>query len=243
MVYGHQYLIGESTQCLVSYTFVAATPRFELFILGFLAFMRYYIVCYNIKKSRKFWIISFLLILTPVVGLHLYLLAIFDANPTPSYLICSSFFKPKPGSFILSIIISFLIATPSWVSTYCYFVIGIKSYKKLRQMSIEASISNDSESETRLLKLKYSLIFQLSTVFIVFNIAYMPIFITIILRVIIGYRRPPFVDAVIIELYQTCRAVDPIITIIFQPELSYEFKLFLTKSKARFKSFITSLFR
>jgi hypothetical protein len=110
-------------------------------------------------------------------------------------------------------------------------------------MSKEASSSNDSESVIRFRKLKYSLIFQLLTVFIVFNIAYMPIAITIILRSIIGYRRPPSVDATMIALYQTCRVIDPIVTIIFQPELSHEFKVFLTKSKAKFKSLIGNFLR
>jgi hypothetical protein len=63
-----------------------------------------------------------------------------------------------------------------------------------------------------------------------------------ILRNAIGYIRPPIVDAIIITLFEVSRAIDPIITIIYQPELNHEFKAIITKSFAKFKSYIVNLF-
>jgi hypothetical protein len=71
----------------------------------------------------------------------------------------------------------------------------------------------------------------------------MPLYITTILRVAIGYKRTVFTDAVFIYLMEISRLIDPIITINFQPELNHEFKVLLTKSMAKFKGYLANLFR
>ncbi|KXN70704.1 hypothetical protein CONCODRAFT_6705 [Conidiobolus coronatus NRRL 28638] len=110
-------------------------------------------------------------------------------------------------------------------------------------MKKDALATNDRELVNRLIKQKRSLIFQLLVVFIVFNVCYMPIYITIILRVTASYKRTPFADAVMTEIIEVSRVVDPIITIIFQPELNHEFQVIVTKSNAKFKTFIAKIFK
>jgi hypothetical protein len=132
---------------------------------------------------------------------------------------------------------------PCWISTYCYFVIGLKAYKKLNQINVEALESNDDSLLRTIRKQKFNLIAQLIAVLIVFNIVYMPIYVTMILRIVSGYRRPPITDAIMIKLMEISRAIDPVITIIFQPELSHEFKALLVKTRVKIKSYITNLFQ
>jgi hypothetical protein len=151
--------------------------------------------------------------------------------------------KPKLETYALSIVNPFIMLFACCVSTYCYFMIGIKAYKKLNQMKKEALSTNDDEMVDRIRKQKRSLIIQLIIVFTVFNICYMPIYITIILRVATGYKRTPFTDAIMLEIMEISRMIDPIITINFQPELNHEFKVILTKSRVKFKNFLVNLFR
>ncbi|KXN65799.1 hypothetical protein CONCODRAFT_12520 [Conidiobolus coronatus NRRL 28638] len=109
-------------------------------------------------------------------------------------------------------------------------------------MKRDAISTNDSELVDTIHRQKRSLIMQLVVVFIVFNMLYMPLYITSILRVAIGYKRSPFTDAVCFYLMEISRMIDPIITINFQPELNHESKVLLTKSRAKLKGFLTNLF-
>jgi hypothetical protein len=206
-----------------------------VFTVGFLAFMRYIIVCHNIRQGSKFWIISYIIAISPLTAMYLYPIIMLDGNLLPSHLYCSSFLKPSPNTIFLSFIHALIFVVPCWVSTYCYFVIGIKVYKKLNQMENEATASNENEQVIRIQSQKKNLIIQLVVVFVAFNLVYIPIYITLLLRYVIGYLRPPLVDAIIITLFDVTRAIDPIITIIFQPELNHEFQVIASKSLAKFK--------
>ncbi|KXN70700.1 hypothetical protein CONCODRAFT_6701 [Conidiobolus coronatus NRRL 28638] len=62
-------------------------------------------------------------------------------------------------------------------------------------MKKEAVSTNDCEMVDRVSKQKRSLILQLILVFVVFNVLYMPVYITIVLRIATGYKRTPFADA------------------------------------------------
>jgi hypothetical protein len=205
--------------------------------------MRYAIVCHNIIKGTKFWLICYFIVISPLVAMYLYPIIMADGNPTPSYLYCSSFFKPNPNIYILSLMHAFLYAIPCWVCTYCYFVIGIKVYKKLKQIENEATASNDCDQVARIQKQKRNLIFQLIAVFIAFNLLYLPGYITLVLRYVTGYIRPPIVDAIILCLTEVSKTLDPIINIVFQPELNHEFRAIITKSFAKLKSYVVNLFK
>jgi hypothetical protein len=177
-----------------------------------------------------------------VLGFHLYPLITFDANPTPSMLICIVLLKPKPETYALFALNPFIMAIPCCISTYCYFMIGIKAYKKLNQMKKDSAMTNDIDMVSRINKQKYNLILQLAAVFIVFNVLYMPVYITIVLRFAIGYKRTPFLDALFGYLLDISRMIDPIITINFQPELNHEFQVILTKLKVKIKSLFKNTF-
>ncbi|KXN65793.1 hypothetical protein CONCODRAFT_12513 [Conidiobolus coronatus NRRL 28638] len=166
-----------------------------------------------------------------------------DGNILPSHLYCGPYLKSSPKMIFLYFIHALIWVIPCWVSTYCYFVIGIKVYKKLKQMENEATASNENDQLIRIQNQKRNLIIQLVVVFNAFNLAYSPTYITLLLRYITGYIRPPFVDAILILIIEFTRAVDPIITITFQPELNYEFQAIIAKSFAKFKSYIQNLFK
>jgi hypothetical protein len=155
---------------------------------------------------------------------------------------CAVYLKPSPNLYVVSVISSFIYVIPCWICTYCYFVIGIKSYKKLNQFKGEALASNDENSLILIRKQKYNLIAQLIVVLIAFNIVYMPLYVTMILRIVTGYRRPPFAEVIMVKLMEISRAIDPVITIVFQPELSHEFKAFIVKTKAKIKNYMDNLF-
>lgn len=62
-----------------------------------------------------------------------------------------------------------VLVIPCWVSTYCYFVNGIKVNKKLSQMG------NENEQVIRIQNQRRNLIIQLFVMFIAFNLAHSPI--------------------------------------------------------------------
>jgi hypothetical protein len=121
-------------------------------------------------------------------------------------------------------------------------MIGIKAYKKLNQMKKVALSTNDSEMIDIIGRQKRSLIIQLVVVFVVFNVLYMPVYVTVVLRFAIGYKRPPFMDAILLYITEISKMIDPIITISFQPELNHEFQVILTKVKVKIKNFFKSVF-
>ncbi|KXN67041.1 hypothetical protein CONCODRAFT_10979 [Conidiobolus coronatus NRRL 28638] len=240
---GPDYYKPGNTPCLIYSFVVNSSNRIEIYTVGFLALMRYLISCHGIELKARVWLISYGFVIAPILALYLFPLVTRDANPLPSQLICVPFLKPKPETFVLSVINPFIFIIPCWISTYCYFVIGIKAYKKLNLMRNEAVATNDTFLIKAIKKQKLNLIFQLVVVFTVFNFCFMPVYVTIILRITRGYKRSPIADAIMSELIEVSRSIDPIITLIFQPELNHEFKVFLTKLKANIKSFIKKLFK
>ncbi|KXN70699.1 hypothetical protein CONCODRAFT_6700 [Conidiobolus coronatus NRRL 28638] len=78
-----------------------------------------------------------------MLSFHLYPLITLDANPTTSMLICIVLLKPKPETYALFILNPFTMVIPCCISTYCYFMIGIKAFKKFNQMKKEAVSTND----------------------------------------------------------------------------------------------------
>jgi hypothetical protein len=243
LIFGHGYLSGGTIQCAIFAITVSSTLRFEVFTIGFLAFIRYAIVCHGIRKSSRFWLLFYLIAMLPFYLMYLYSAIILDGTPSTSHLYCSPYIKTSPNLVFLSHLHIIMLVIPCWVCTYCYLIIGVKVYKKLNQMENEAFSSNENDQLLRIQKQKRNLIIQLTVVFLAFNLVYLPGCITLILRYAIGYLRPPLVDAICISLFDVSRAIDPIITIIYQPELNHEFQAITSKSLAKFKSFISNLFK
>jgi hypothetical protein len=150
LIFGHSYLNSGSIQCIVYSITVASTLKCELFTVGLLAFMRHAIVCHNIIKSTKLWLICYFIIISPLVAIYLYPIITLDGNLQPSHLYCSPYLKPSPNVIFLSFINALIFVIPCWVSTYCCFLIGIKVYKKLKLMENEATASNENDQIIRI---------------------------------------------------------------------------------------------
>ncbi|KXN64932.1 hypothetical protein CONCODRAFT_13671 [Conidiobolus coronatus NRRL 28638] len=110
-------------------------------------------------------------------------------------------------------------------------------------MKLEAIEKNDTSLLVSIKKQNIKLTIQLVAIFMLFNANFMPSYIAWILKVAIGYKRTPIIDALAFELIELSLAIDPIITVTFQPELNHELKILIIKSKLRIKSFIYNLIR
>jgi hypothetical protein len=164
-----------------------------------------------------------------------------DARPLPSYIICVPLTSSEQITAILNIIVNVFFMLPCWITTYCYLFIGWKVNKKLNLMNIEAKVNNNEVSMRAIKIQKSRLILQILMVFVLYNVNIMFAVVTYFMRLAIGYKRPPFFDAVIIELFFTTIAFNPIITVSFQPDINNEIKLIFIKLHAKFIRAITQV--
>jgi hypothetical protein len=203
--------------------------------------MRYYIVCYKKEKSARFWLISLALSLVPATTIYVFSIIKHDESPNISYLTCQSFSSPGKASQVITIIIPFLYIIPCWIVTFCYFSIAWTANKQLNNMKNEA-VNNGDEALLKIIKRqKVRLFFQLILVFWAYNINFFPSYITFVLKFAIGYKRTPFVDALVYVMVYAAVTVNPIITMIFQPEVNTEFILILVKFQAKVKKMLQDL--
>jgi hypothetical protein len=210
-------------------------PRFELVVVSVLALWRYLAVVHEYKLSLKLIIIITIAGIAPTASVYLYGLINMDARPFPSYIMCAPLTSPGQITTILNIIVNIFFMLPCWVTTYCYVFIGWKANKKLNFMKIEAQVNNNEVALKAIKNQKIRLMLQIIMVFILYNVNIMFSVITYFMRLAIGYKRPPFFDAVIIELFFTTIIFNPIITISFQPEINKEIQLIFIKAYAKFK--------
>ncbi|KXN64693.1 hypothetical protein CONCODRAFT_14110 [Conidiobolus coronatus NRRL 28638] len=143
LAYGKEIMDAGTTLCYYTGFEYQLIIRVELLIVAFLSVMRYLIVCHNITKSTRFWLISLTIGCLPHLIVFIYGAVLHIDKPTPSYLACISFTTPTKINFIINCIIPFFYLIPSWVITFCYICIGIKVNKKLNQMKIEAKSNGD----------------------------------------------------------------------------------------------------
>jgi hypothetical protein len=71
----------------------------------------------------------------------------------------------------------------------------------------------------------------------------MPSYIAWTLRIAICYKRTPFIDVITFELIEISLAIDPVITVTFQPELNHELNFLIAKSILKTKRFIYNIMR
>ncbi|KXN64929.1 hypothetical protein CONCODRAFT_13673 [Conidiobolus coronatus NRRL 28638] len=166
-----------------------------------------------------------------------------DSIPSNSYIMCMPFLKPGEASSIVNIAISLCFLIPCWITTYCYFAIGWTANKKLNSMRAEADNSNDEILVQVIKKEKRKLVIQLIFVFCLYNLAFMTSYITFILKFAIGYKRSPVVEAFSYTITHLSFAVNSLVTISFQPEVSAEFQVMYVKYQAKFKSLVRRIFR
>jgi hypothetical protein len=243
LIYGYDYFKEHDYSCWVTSFTIAGNARCELIAITVLAILRYSIVCHNAKKGAVFWLSVYIILLSPVAAIFLYPFIKKDANPAISYIYCSLYTKSGPIGLALTYIIPFLYLIPCWAVTFCYFEIARKAYKNLRKMKLEAMINNDTILLASIKNQSIKLMIQLIAIFILFNVNFMPSYIAWILKMAIGYKRTPFIDAITFELAELSLAIDPIITVTFQPELNHELNILIIRFKLKIKSFIYNLFR
>jgi uncharacterized membrane protein YuzA (DUF378 family) len=228
-IFGYQFFERDSLQCQV-FGFTMQTPvRIAVIINGLLALMRYLAFCQKIEKSTKFWVVLLILCSVPIIVIFLYSSITWNAQPTSSYSQCHGYLDTDDFSLTMLTIIAFHYLIPCWLTTICYFLIGLKINSQLTHLF-------DSKKELKTQKLK--LILQLSIVFIVYNINFMPSYITLILKWSTGYRRTPSIDLLTLLLINLSIAVNPIIIISFQPAIHHEFLILLVLCKAKLKSYV-----
>jgi hypothetical protein len=239
---GFNWLKIGTIQCYLYSTLFNWVGKAEMVIVAILALLRYLIVCHQLEKSFKFWLITIIISLIPSTVVYIYASVVGDAMPSVTLLYCSPFTQPGEVSNIMNTIIPFLLLIPCWISTFCYFSVGYKVNKQLNQMKKEAKLNNDSNLIAMIKKQKTKLITQLILVFILYNGNFMISYVTLIMKFSTGFKRPPILDALGFAMGNTTLAFNPILTITFQPELNNEFKIFLVKLRAKCVNSIRNLF-
>jgi hypothetical protein len=236
LIIGYGWFNGNNLQCKV-YTFITqSSPRIEVTTVMVISIVRYVFVYYGIKKSLLFWILVLVLSISPTLVIFLYGAISGDVKPTSSFMQCIPYTLPGLLTNVMTSIIPFLLLIPCWITTFCYFGIGYKVYKELNKYILEAKTTNNEVLLIELKKQKSMLFIQIMAVFILYNLNYVASYTTHILKIIIGYKRPPFMDAYIFTSGRATCIFNPLIAISFQPEINNEFKIMLIKSKLQLKS-------
>jgi hypothetical protein len=218
-------------------------PRVEVCLATILAILRYTIVCHNKEKSMRFWLILLFVMSLPCIIIYMIGAIRMDSLPTNSYIMCMPFLKPGEASSIVNVAISLCFLIPCWITTFCYFAIGWTANKKLNSMKVEANNTNDEILVRVIKKEKRKLIIQIIFVFCLYNLTFMTSYITFILKFAIGYKRSPVVEAFSFTITHLAFAVNSLVTISFQPQVSAEFKVMFVKYQAKFKSIFKRIFR
>ncbi|KXN71210.1 hypothetical protein CONCODRAFT_6097 [Conidiobolus coronatus NRRL 28638] len=235
LIIGYEWFSASNLQCKI-YTFITqSSPRIEITTVMVISIVRYVFVYYGIKKRLLFWILILALSISPALVIFLYGAISGDVKPTSSYLQRVPYTLPGLLTTVITSIIPFLFLIPCWTITFCYFGIGYKVNKELNKLIKEAKSTNNQPLIVNIKKQKTMLFIQLIAVFILYNLNYLASYITHMLKFIIGYKRPPFIDALIFTAGRTTCVFNSIITISFQPEINNEFKLILIKSKLQLK--------
>jgi hypothetical protein len=243
LIFGYEYINYGSYSCWITSLTITGNTRCEMITIAVLAVLRYSIVCHNFKRGVLFWLVIYLIVILPIAVIFIYPFIMKDANTAPSFMFCSSYMKPSVLTSALLYIIPLIFLFPCWIVTFCYFEIGRKVYRNLNIMNTEAVSKNDTNLQISIKKQSRKLMIQLAMIFCLFNINFMPSYISWILRLAIDYKRTPIVDAITFELIEISLAIDPIITVTFQPELNHELNILLFKFKLRIKNFIGGLLR
>jgi hypothetical protein len=243
LIRGYHAFDSGTKSCFASGFIMQWTPRVEICLVTILSLLRYTIVCHQKEKSMRFWLIILFILCLPCTVIYLYGTIRKDSKPTASYIQCQPFLNPDKISSLVLIILSFCFLIPCWITTYCYLAIGWSANKKLNSMQNDAYNTNDVAFSQAIKKEKKKLIIQILFVFCLYNLTFCMSYITMILKYAIGYKRTPIMDAFIYTSVHISMAVNPLITISFQPEVNTEFQVMLVKYQAKFKSIIRRILR
>ncbi|KXN65240.1 hypothetical protein CONCODRAFT_13241 [Conidiobolus coronatus NRRL 28638] len=241
LIYGHGIFAPNNLTCKFTGFLILWTTRVDIISVSILATLRYLIVCHKKEVKLLYWLITLFLsfgLITIIYCLGIYTN---DSGPSPSYLYCQPFTSPGMIGYVVSIIIPFAFIIPCWLTTFCYFSVGWEANKQLNNMKQEAINTGDSNLLRAITNQKIKLVTQLILVFVLYNVNFSLSYVTWILRFAIGYKRPPEMDAVISVSANFTIAINPVITIIFQPDINNEVKFFFVKMSAKYKSILNRI--
>jgi hypothetical protein len=215
---------------------LSGISRLSIWNIAILSTLRYLIVCHCKELKLWIWLTISALVFTPIVVIYCLGFYTDDASPAPSYLFCQTFVQPNEISMVLGYLIPFLYIIPCWITTYCYFGVGWKANKQLNLMKMEAKTNSDQNLLKTIQKERLKLYLQLIFVFFIYNVNFSVSYITWIMKLISGYKRPSIVDAIIAIQVNSTVAINPVVTIIFQPDINCEFKIIWVKWSLKIKN-------
>ncbi|KXN66337.1 hypothetical protein CONCODRAFT_11842 [Conidiobolus coronatus NRRL 28638] len=117
-----------------------------------------------------------------------------------------------------------LYIIPCWIATYCYFCVGWAAYKRLNLMKQEAINNSDENLLSAIKKQKTKLSIQILFVFVIYNVNFSSSYVTWIMKFVSNYKRTILVDVIVVIQASSTAFINPIVTIIFQPDINNEFK-------------------
>jgi hypothetical protein len=199
-------------------------------------------IFHKIERGLKFWIGVIIIGSVPCVSIFLYAAIIKNYKPTPSSIQCLPYLGDDKFSIRMMLLTAANFLIPCWITTYCYFAIGWKVSRQLKTLKSEAETNGDIEGLNMIKRVKRKLVLQLVMVFFIYNLLFMISYITMILKFAIGFKRTPFLDALILLMVNSSICLNPLITISFQPELNNELKILLVKVKAKCKKLFKHIF-
>jgi hypothetical protein len=222
-IYGYQVIESGSDVCKFCAFSITLFSRISLIFISVLAALRYLIVCHQIELKFITWlVITFVpsLVITLIFSLGFYTN---DASPSVSYTYCFAFTQPSILSKVMSYLIPPLYIIPCWIATYCYFCVGWISYKRLNLMKQEAASNADERLLSAIKKQKIKLAIQISFIFIIYNINFSISYVTWIMKLVSSYKRTIIIDFIAVIQLNLTIFLNPIVTIIFQPDINNEF--------------------
>jgi hypothetical protein len=242
LVYGYHLFDAGSINCQVHGIIITLLLRYEIIIVMVLALYRYFLVIHNIEVRNWIWVSALTFFAIFFVICISYGALTQETKPNPSYSLCNIFTSPGITTFTFNLVLTLFNMLPCWITTYCYFSVGWKVNKRLNELKVEAKETEDSEALKIIKNQRISLVIQISLVFIIYNVNFSLSYVTYFLRLTIGYKRTPFIDALACLLYNISIMATPIVTISFQPEINTELKLIFVILQAKLKNLYNNIF-
>ncbi|KXN65395.1 family A G protein-coupled receptor-like protein [Conidiobolus coronatus NRRL 28638] len=235
--YGYHSFDADTLSCQVHGFLISWMFRYEVILVAILALSRYFLIVHKIELSMLLCSSLAILFICIFTAICLYAELVGGARPIPSYIYCYLFLTPGLASYVINIVITILNIIPCWITTFCYFSVGWKVNKQLNLIKIQEQTNGNLEALQIIKKQKLKLIIQLTMVFFIYNVPFMFSYITYILKLATGYKRPPFFDAVIANLVHFSTSINPVVAISFQPDINIELHLIWVKFQAKVKNF------
>jgi hypothetical protein len=114
-------------------------------------------------------------------------------------------------------------------------MVGWTANKRLNLMKQEAINNSDQDLLSTIKKEKYKLFLQMLFVFYIYNGNFAVSYTTWVMKILFNYKRPASVDTIVVLQTTSTAYLNPLITIIFQPDINHEFIFLWIKLKLKVK--------